>query len=259
MVKHSSDVGAQERDPRHRISRSEAASVSEMLTRVDWQIMSENLDSLGFAVLPSLLSKQHCEAVRDLYDEPSLFRSRIVMERYNFGQGEYKYFDYPLPNFVSDLRTTVYPHLVSVANRWHEAMHIASRFPNTHAEFIARCHAAGQRRPTPLMLRYTSGGYCCLHQDLYGEHVFPLQVVVLLSDPTRDFTGGEFMLVEQDTKQSPRAELVPLRQGDAIVFAVNSRPVPSQRGHYRVVMRHGVSRLNTGDRNTLGIIFHDAK
>jgi hypothetical protein len=259
MVRHSSDVGAQERDSQLQISPSETADVIEKLALVDWQKMSEDLDGLGYAVLPTLLAKQHCEAVCDLYDEPDLFRSRIVMERYNFGQGEYKYFDYPLPDLVSDLRTAIYPHLVPVANRWHEAMHIASRFPNTHAEFIARCHAAGQRRPTPLLLRYTSGGYCCLHQDLYGEHVFPLQVVLLLSDPKRDYTGGEFMLVEQDTKRSPRAELVPLRQGDAVVFAVNSRPIRSQRGYYRVVMRHGVSRLHTGDRNTLGIIFHDAK
>jgi hypothetical protein len=238
---------------------NETTDVGKRLALVDWQKMSEDLDSLGHAVLPALLPKQHCKAVRDLYDEPDLFRSRIVMERYNFGQGEYKYFNYPLPDLVSDLRTAIYPHLVPIANRWHEAMRIASRFPTAHTEFIARCHAVGQRRPTPLMLRYTSGGYCCLHQDLYGEHVFPLQVVVLLSEPNKNFTGGEFILFEQGAKGTPRAELIPLRQGDAVVFAVNSRPVPSQRGHYRVVMRHGVSRLHEGNRHTLGIIFHDAK
>jgi uncharacterized protein len=232
--------------------------IGKRLSLVDWQKLSEDLDNVGYAVLPALLARSHCEMVRDLFDEADLFRSRIVMERYNFGQGEYKYFNYPLPDAVSELRTLIYPHLVPVANRWHAAMKIGSRFPERHAEFISRCHSAGQRRPTPLMLRYTSGGYCCLHQDLYGEHVFPLQVVLLLSEPDRDFTGGEFMLVEHGTKRTPRAELVPLKQGDAVVFAVNSRPVPSERGHYRVVMRHGVSRLHAGDRNTLGIIFHDA-
>jgi uncharacterized protein len=259
MIRQASKSDVAEQGSPPRISAAETADIGEKLALVDWQKMSEDLDGLGYAILPNLLTQPQCDLVRDLYDTAELFRSRVVMERYNFGLGEYKYFNYPLPDLVQALRTAIYPKLVPIANRWHEAMHIETRFPETHAEFVARCHAAGQQRPTPLMLRYTAGGYCCLHQDLYGEHIFPLQVVVLLSEPERDFTGGEFMLVEQDTKRTPRAELVPLQQGDAVVFAVNSRPVPSSRGHYRVVMRHGVSRLHDGDRNTLGIIFHDAR
>jgi hypothetical protein len=258
MARQAREGEAEERGALFQAGSEEVMDIRKRVSLVDWQRVSEDLDSVGYAVLPAMLTQSHSELVRDMFDEADLFRSRIIMERYNFGQGEYKYFNYPLPDVVSELRTSIYPCLTSVANRWHAAMRIASRFPETHAEFISRCHSAGQRRPTPLMLRYTSGGYCCLHQDLYGEHVFPLQVVLLLSEPIRDFTGGEFMLVEQDTKRAPRADLVPLRQGDGVVFAVNSRPVPSHRGHYRVVMRHGVSRLHTGDRNSLGIIFHDA-
>ena len=259
MFRQTGKIGVQKPSSQPHVSTHVTADVGEKLVLVDWEKMSEGLDNFGYAILPKLLTRPQCDTVRDLYDTTDLFRSRIVMERYNFGLGEYKYFDYPLPDLVQDLRTAIYPNLVPIANRWHEAMHIESRFPDAHADFIVRCHAAGQRRPTPLMLRYTSGGYCCLHQDLYGEHVFPLQVVILLSEPERDFTGGEFMLVERDTKRASRAELVPLRQGDAVVFAVNSRPIPSQRGHHRVIMRHGVSKLHGGARNTLGIIFHDAK
>jgi hypothetical protein len=193
-----------------------------------------------------------------LYQVDEMFRSRVVMGAHGFGRGEYKYFTYPLPDIVASLRTSIYPHLVPVANRWNHAMGIDVRFPAAHADFIARCHAAGQRRPTPLLLQYAIGDYNCLHQDLYGEHVFPMQVAMLLSQPGRDFTGGEFVLTEQRPRMQSRPEVVPLSQGDAVVFAVHHRPVQGTRGVYRVNLRHGVSRLRSGHRHTLGIIFHDA-
>ena len=186
------------------------------------------------------------------------FRSRVVMARHGFGQGEYRYFARPLPDTVALLRESAYPHLAPVANRWHEAMNLPTRFPSAHAEFIARCHEAGQLRPTPLLLRYDANDYNCLHQDLYGEHVFPLQMAVLLSQPGRDFEGGEFVLTEQRPRMQSRAEVVPLRQGDAVVFAVHQRPVRGTRGLYRVNLRHGVSRVRSGRRHTLGVVFHDA-
>ena len=197
--------------------------------------------------------------IAGLYLNDSLFRSRVVMGRHGFGRGEYKYFSCPLPEIIQELRTALYPHLAPVANRWNMAMNIDVRYPEKHADFVQRCHDAGQLRPTPLLLQYSEGDYNCLHQDLYGEHVFPIQVAILLSEPDRDFTGGEFVLTEQRPRMQSRPEVVPLRQGDAVAFAVHHRPVQGTRGTYRVNLRHGVSRLRSGQRHTVGIIFHDAK
>ena len=210
-------------------------------------------------MLKHLLSPEECIALASLYSNDGLFRSRIVMSRHGFGSGEYKYFKYPLPSLVSELRTAVYTHLVLVANRWNEKMGIDVRFPAQHAEFIQRCHNTGQTRPTPLLLQYEAGDYNCLHQDLYGEHVFPLQLAILLSEPGRDFQGGEFVMTEQRPRMQSRAEVVPLRQGDGVIFAVHHRPVQGTRGVYRVNLRHGVSRVRSGHRHTLGGIFHDAE
>jgi len=226
---------------------------------VDWERVSRDLDARGNAVLEQLLPPDECRALAALYPMDRMFRSRIVMGRHGFGRGEYQYFDYPLPEPVAALRTALYPLLVATANRWNEAMGIAVRYPAEHAEFVARCHAAGQRKPTPLLLQYEAEDYNCLHQDVYGEHVFPVQVAILLSEPGRDFTGGEFVMTEQRPRMQSRAEVVPLRQGDAVAFAVRHRPVPGTRGTYRVSLRHGVSRIRSGRRHTLGIIFHDAQ
>lgn len=220
--------------------------------------LSADLDAYGFHVSRAFLSAAECAQLARWYEESALFRSRVVMSRHGFGRGEYQYFAYPLPARLRQLRESLYSQLAPLANRWHEHMGHDSRFPDTHEEFLARCHAAGQRRPTPLLLRYGAGDFNCLHQDLYGEHVFPLQMAVLLSRPREDFTGGEFVLTEQRPRQQSRVEVVPLQQGDAVVFAVNERPVQGARGHYRVRMRHGVSRLHSGRRLTLGVILHDA-
>jgi hypothetical protein len=225
---------------------------------IDWARVAADLDAQGHAVIEGLLAAEQCDALVKLYSSAELFRSRVIMSRHGYGRGEYQYFSYPLPNVVAGLRTSVYPHLAPIANRWNELLGSDVRFPDDHAEFIARCHAAGQKRPTPLLLQYQAGDYNCLHQDLYGEQVFPLQVAVLLSEPKRDFTGGEFVLTEQRPRMQSRAEVVPLTQGDAVVFAVHHRPVQGTRGIYRVNMRHGVSRLRSGRRHTLGVIFHDA-
>ena len=225
---------------------------------IDWIAISRDLDARGNAVMPALMSPDECRATEQLYARDEVFRSRVVMERHGYGRGEYKYFGYPLPDPVDRLRTALYPHLAIVANRWNEAMGIDVAFPATLDRFLARCHAAGQRRPTPLMLNYGPGDYNCLHQDLYGEHVFPLQITILLSKPGKDFTGGEFVMTEQRPRMQSRAEVVPLDQGDAVVFAVRHRPLQGARGIYRVNLRHGVSRLRSGHRKTLGIIFHDA-
>ncbi len=225
----------------------------------DWQTISAALDREGWAVLEALLTPAECRALATQYDDADKFRSNVVMARHGFGRGEYKYFAYPLPPRIAELRETLYPHLAPIANRWYEAMKIKTRFPPTHRAFLKRCHEAGQTRPTPLLLRYGPGDYNCLHQDLYGEHVFPLQVAILLSEPEKDFTGGEFVLTEQLPRMQSRAAVVPLKQGDGVVFAVNQRPVQGSRGTYRVTMRHGVSALRSGQRHTLGIIFHDAK
>jgi hypothetical protein len=222
----------------------------------DWNAVAAALDTQGWARLPKLLDPAQCHATAALYDGRDSFRSEVVMARHGFGRGEYRYFAYPLPPLVRELRTAFYPRLAPIANRWHERMGLARRFPEIHADYLAECHAAGQTRPTPLLLRYGPGDYNCLHQDLYGEHVFPLQAAVLLS---RDFEGGEFVLTEQRPRMQSRAAVVPLRQGDAVVFAVSQRPVAGSRGDYRVTMRHGVSEIRSGQRHTLGIIFHDAR
>lgn len=237
------------------------ARVSAAKARVDaydWPGIAGELDGFGCAVLPKLLSAEECRAIAALYLDENHFRSRVVMARHGFGQGEYRYFSYPLPDLVGGLRAAIYPHLVSVANRWNEQMGVNQHYPADHAAYLARCHEAGQKRPTPLLLQYGPGDYNCLHQDLYGELVFPIQVAILLSEPGEDFTGGEFVLTEQRPRMQSRAEVVPLRQGDAVAFAVHNRPVQGTRGAYRVTMRHGVSRLRSGRRHTVGIIFHDA-
>lgn len=225
---------------------------------LDWRQIEDALNAHGYAVVPGLLDADACSALAAQYDEASRFRSKVVMQRHGFGQGEYQYWAYPLPDVVANLRTRLYSPLAAIANRWHASMGLEARFPPSHADFLARCHAAGQTRPTPLLLRYREGDYNCLHQDLYGEHVFPLQLAVLLSRPQDDFTGGEFVLTEQRPRMQSRAEVVPLAQGDAVLFPVAQRPVNGTRGSYRVNMRHGVSRLRAGLRHTLGIIFHDA-
>ena len=232
--------------------------VCARLRRTDASALEGDLDAQGWSVLRDLLTSTECDGVASLYGQDEGFRSRVVMARHGFGKGEYRYFSYPLPSLVQSVRTALYPRLVPLANRWHERMGMSVRFPDKHAEFIARCAAAGQSRPTPLLLRYGAGDYNCLHQDLYGEHVFPLQLAVLLSAPATDFKGGEFVLTEQRPRMQTRAAVVPLRKGDAVVFAVNSRPVRGTRGDYRVKLRHGVSELIEGHRHTLGIIFHDA-
>lgn len=224
-----------------------------------WQRIGHDLDHRGHALLEGLLAPDECAAIAALYDDDRLFRSRVVMARYGFGSGEYKYFDAPLPDIVGALRTHAYHLLVPTTNRWNRALRSDVEFPATHAEFIERCHRAGQMRPTSLLLRYGAEDYNCLHQDLYGEQVFPLQMAVLLSEPGRDFAGGEFVLTEQRPRMQSRAEVVPLRQGDAVIFAVHHRPVQGTRGIYRVNLRHGVSRVREGQRHTLGIIFHDAE
>ena len=231
----------------------------ERVEMLDWERNTDELNTLGNVVVPELLSGDECQAVADLYREESVFRSRVVMANHGFGRGEYKYFRYPLPEIIAELRPALYTRLAPVANRWNEAMDIGVRYPETHDAFLLRCHAAGQSKPTPLLLQYGEGDYNCLHQDLYGEHVFPIQVAILLSEPGRDFTGGEFVLTEQRPRMQSRAEVVPLRQGDGVAFAVHHRPVKGTRGTYRVNMRHGVSRLRSGRRYTLGIIFHDAQ
>ncbi|HZQ54832.1 MAG TPA: 2OG-Fe(II) oxygenase [Bryobacteraceae bacterium] len=230
----------------------------ERINKYDWQRVSQELDAEGNAVLEHLLSPEECRALANLYPRDEMFRSRIVMARHGFGRGEYKYFRYPLPDPIAGLRPAVYPHLVPVANRWNAAMGIEIRYPDDHAAFLERCHKAGQTRPTPLLLRYEPGDYNCLHQDLYGEHVFPLQLAILLSEPGADFTGGEFVMTEQRPRMQTRAAVVPLRQGDGVLFAVLHRPVQGTRGFYRVNLRHGVSRIRSGKRYTIGIIFHDA-
>jgi hypothetical protein len=224
----------------------------------DWAAIERELDAFGHARIPGLLDEATCRALSACYDDDALFRSRVVMARHGFGRGEYKYFAHPLPPAIDRWRAVLYAKLAPVSNRWNERMGIDARFPPGHADFIARCHAAGQTRPTPLLLRYGVDDYNCLHQDLYGEHVFPLQVAVLLAQPARDFEGGEFVLTEQRPRMQSRVHVVPLRQGDALVFAVNQRPVRGARGDYRVAMRHGVSRVLGGRRHALGLILHDA-
>lgn len=242
-----------------RVMNADAEPVAQRIDAIDWARVEDELGQYGCATIPRLLAPAQCRSLVELYAREDIFRSRVVMERHGFGRGEYKYFDYPLPALIGELRTAVYPHLVPVANRWNEIMKIDVRYPPHHADYIRRCHGAGQSRPTPLILQYGAGDYNCLHQDLYGEHVFPMQLAILLSEPGRDFTGGEFVMTEQRPRMQSRAEVVPLAQGDAVVFAVHHRPVQGTRGAYRVNLRHGVSRLRSGQRHTLGVIFHDAR
>ena len=234
-------------------------SIQSRVEFIDWTATEAHLDAHGFAMLSDMLSPAECKAIAGLYDDDTRFRSKVTMSRHGFGRGEYKYYAYPLPEIIADLRTLLYPRLAPIADRWNDTMGIPVRYPATHEEFIARCHAAGQTRPTPLLLRYGADDYNCLHQDLYGEHVFPFQVVFLLSDPGTDFTGGEFVLTEQRPRMQSRAEVVPLGRGDAAIFAVSHRPVAGSRGYYRVNLRHGVSRVRSGHRHTTGVIFHDAQ
>ena len=234
-------------------------TIAERVGALDWSRVAGDLDAHGCAVVGPLLAPDECEALAALYPDDAPFRSRVIMARHGFGRGEYKYFAYPLPEIIAGLRTALYPPLAEVANRWDEAMGIEVRYPADHGAYLERCAKAGQSKPTPLLLQYGAGDYNCLHQDLYGEHVFPLQVAILLSEPGRDFTGGEFVLTEQRPRMQSRAEVVPLAQGDAVAFAVHHRPVQGTRGTYRVNPRHGVSRIRSGQRHTLGVIFHDAK
>ncbi len=241
------------------IERESTANIDFRIHSFDWLGASAHLDAHGWTLIPKLLTAAECDALAGLYDDDRLFRSRVIMARHGFGRGEYKYFAYPLPAPVAALRAALYPPLVPVANRWNQSMGSDVRYPDRHDDFLRRCHDAGQTRPTPLLLQYGTGDFNALHQDLYGEHAFPLQVAILLSEPERDFTGGEFVLTEQRPRMQSRAEVVPLRSGDGVVFAVHNRPVQGTRGMYRVNLRHGVSRLRSGHRHTVGIIFHDAK
>ncbi len=237
----------------------EGLSVEAAVDRLDWTALEGDLGAFGCAIAPKLLTAEACRSLAALYANDALFRSRIVMAKHGFGRGEYKYFADPLPDLIVALRQGLYGRLAPLADRWNAAMGVPVRFPAEHGAFRARCHQAGQTRPTPLLLRYGPGDYNCLHQDVYGEHVFPLQVAILLSEPGRDFSGGEFVLTEQRPRMQSRAEVVSLAQGDGVIFAVRERPAQGAHGPYRVVMRHGVSRIKSGSRTTLGVIFHDAK
>jgi hypothetical protein len=234
------------------------ASAEARVAAYDWQALRGELDGYGCAVLPKLLSESECRAIAALYPDESHFRSHVHMARHGFGKGEYRYFKYPLPELIGRLRTALYPHLAGLANDWNARMGLEERYPAGHTAFLKQCHDAGQARPTPLLLQYVPGDFNCLHQDLYGALAFPIQVAILLSEPGQDFTGGEFVLTEQRPRMQSRAEVVPLGQGDAVAFAVHNRPVHGSKGNYRVNLRHGVSRVRSGMRHTVGIIFHDA-
>jgi hypothetical protein len=241
------------------VSPEAVPAVAQRVARLDWDRIASELQSYGCALTGPLLSAGECSSLAGAYRADDLFRSRVNMAAHGFGRGEYKYFSYPLPPLIAELREALYPPIAAIANGWNEMLGSADRYPADLGSFLERCHAAGQTRPTPLLLHYEAGDYNCLHQDLYGEHVFPLQSTILLSDPAADFTGGEFVLTEQRPRMQSRAEVVTLRQGEAVIFPVNHRPAQGSRGIYRVVMRHGVSRLRSGERHTLGIIFHDAR
>ncbi|GHE77606.1 prolyl 4-hydroxylase [Camelimonas fluminis] len=242
------------------IDRASAANSAEArVAAFDWGALTGELDSYGCAVLPKLLSPAECRNIAALYPDGSHFRSHIIMAGHGFGKGEYRYFKYPLPDLIGGIRTALYPHLASIANEWNARMGMDQRFPADHASYLQHCHDAGQTKPTPLLLQYAPGDFNCLHQDLYGDLWFPVQVAILLSEPDRDFTGGEFALTEQRPRMQSRVEVVPLRQGDAVAFAVHNRPVQGAKGNYRVNLRHGVSRIRSGMRHTVGIIFHDAR
>lgn len=238
---------------------SSIRAAEERISRYDWSALASELSNFGCAVIGKLLAPEECAAIATLYPQEEHFRSHIHMARHGFGKGEYRYFKYPLPDLLGGLRTALYPRLAPIANEWNERMNIDTRYPDKHASFLKLCHDAGQTRPTPLLLQYGAGDFNCLHQDLYGDLAFPLQVAILLSEPDKDFTGGEFVITEQRPRMQSRAEVVPLRQGDAVVFAVHNRPVQGTKGTYRVNLRHGVSRVRSGHRHTVGLIFHDAK
>jgi hypothetical protein len=240
-------------------SNGKTAELAARVEAVDWESIVNNLDNYGCAVVKDILTPKECRELSSLYDQDEHFRSRIVMARHGFGRGEYKYWSYPLPETIETLRTRLYPHLAGVANRWNQSMKIEVQYPETHAEYLEQCHKAGQLRPTPLLLQYDPGDFNALHQDLYGDLVFPLQIAFLLSSAGQDFTGGEFVLTEQRPRMQSRAEVAQLEQGDGVIFAVHHRPVQGTRGTYRVNLRHGVSRIRSGRRYTMGIIFHDAK
>jgi uncharacterized protein len=242
-----------------KVAANAGGEANDRVARCDWDAIDAELGDYGCAVLPKLLSPRECEEIAALYGDEQHFRSHIHMARHGFGRGEYRYFKYPLPLLIADLRTALYPHLSAIANAWNARMGIEARYPDTHAAFLKACHDAGQTRPTPLLLQYGPGDFNCLHQDLYGDLAFPLQIAILLSEPDKDFTGGEFALTEQRPRMQSRVEVVPLRQGDAVLFAVHNRPVRGTKGTYRVNLRHGVSRIRSGRRHTLGIIFHDAR
>ena len=233
--------------------------LAKRIASLGWQRIEDDLAARGCAHLPALLTTHECAGLAALYPQDACFRSTIVMAQHGFGRGEYRYFTYPLPTLIEVLRQELYVRLAPIANHWSEQLRLAVRYPAAHADFIARCHRDGQSRPTPLLLHYSADDYNCLHQDLYGKHVFPLQVTLLLSDPAHDFSGGEFVLVEQRPRAQSRAEVMPLQQGDAVAFAVHHRPAAGRRGYHRVNLRHGVSRLRSGERYTAGIIFHDAR
>jgi hypothetical protein len=241
------------------IRQSIGQSAEQRVAAYDWEALGAELDTHGCAVIGKLLPPQECAEIAALYPHEEHFRSHIVMARHGFGKGEYRYFRYPLPDMIGGLRTALYPHLSEVANRWNARMGIDERYPAAHQAYLDLCHHAGQQRPTPLLLQYKAGDFNCLHQDLYGDLAFPIQVAILLSEPGSDFTGGEFVLTEQRPRMQSRAEVVPLRQGDAVAFAVHNRPVQGSKGNYRVNLRHGVSRIRSGHRHTVGIIFHDAR
>lgn len=244
--------------PGYLAGAGDVADAQARLAGHDWAAFAAQMDSYGAAVLPGILTASECRDLAALYPQEQHFRSHIQMNRHGFGRGEYRYFRYPLPDLLAGLRSALWPHLARLANDWNARMGVPARYPATHVDFLRQCHGAGQTRPTPLLLQYGPGDYNCLHQDLYGDLAFPLQAAFLLSEPDRDFTGGEFVLTEQRPRMQSRVEVVPLRQGDAVVFAVHNRPVAGSRGTYRVNMRHGVSRIRSGQRHTLGIIFHDA-
>jgi uncharacterized protein len=241
------------------LNRPPLGSIASRVDAIKWLRVDSTLATRPYALLPKLLTEQECARLVEMYGQDQRFRSRVVMERYAFGKGEYKYFDYPLPDIVQELRASLYRHLWPIANHWHAALSLEERFPATHREFVDICGASGQRRPTPLMLTYAQDDYCCLHQDLYGDHVFPFQVIFMLSNPDRDFAGGELLLTEAAPKKPTKVEVVHLNVGQAVLVPVNFRPVFTERGAYRANVRHGVSKLRSGARNTMGIIFHDAK
>ncbi len=251
-------ITASSRQRELRLAREAQPAVAARIAALDWARIATDLDAHGWATTGALLGREECAALAQSYASDALFRSRVIMARHGFGRGEYKYFAYPLPELVAALRDAFYPRLSGIANRWNDLMRVAVRYPHEHTSYLAQCHAVGQNRPTPLLLQYTCGDYNCLHQDIYGELVFPLQVTFLLSCPAHDFTGGDFVLTEQRPRMQSRAEVVPLGHGEGVIFPVHHRPVRGTRGTYRVNMRHGVSRLRSGQRRTLGVIFHDA-